>query len=174
MRFPSARYRAAGSCTSQRQHRSARRRSPHRSARRQPLANHRLVGQRFSVHAVTAHNLRAPCLDIATVGPTTVSVETPPNAPTRPHQPERSASMSDSNARMHRAPGLGRLVPVVRSLLQPAACGSRPTVVAITWYLIRVDMSVIHPPVRAVGDDGAAGVIGGSHEAHHVPEADAS
>jgi hypothetical protein len=36
------------------------------------------------------------------------------------------------------------------------------------------DMSVIHPPVLAVGDDGAAGVIGGSHEAHHVPEADAS
>ena len=37
-----------------------------------------------------------------------------------------------------------------------------------------VVMSVIHPPVLAVGDDGAAGVIGGSHEAHRVPEADAS
>ena len=36
------------------------------------------------------------------------------------------------------------------------------------------DMSVIHPPLLAVGDDGAAGVIGGSHEAHYVPEADAS
>jgi hypothetical protein len=35
-------------------------------------------------------------------------------------------------------------------------------------------LSVIHPPVLAVGDDGAAGVIGGSHEAHFVPEADAS
>ena len=35
-------------------------------------------------------------------------------------------------------------------------------------------LSVIHPPVRSIGDDGAAGVIGGSHEAHHVPEADAS
>ena len=39
-----------------------------------------------------------------------------------------------------------------------------------TW----VDMSVIHPPVCSVGDDGAGGAIGGSHEAHHVPEADAS
>ena len=39
-----------------------------------------------------------------------------------------------------------------------------------TW----VDMSVIHPPLLAVGDDGAGGAIGGSHEAHFVPEADAS
>jgi len=39
-----------------------------------------------------------------------------------------------------------------------------------TW----VDMSVIHPPVLTVGDDGAGGAIGGSHEAHFVPEADAS
>ena len=37
-----------------------------------------------------------------------------------------------------------------------------------------VDMSVIHPPVLAVGDDGAAGAIGGTHEAHFVPQADAS
>ena len=39
-----------------------------------------------------------------------------------------------------------------------------------TW----VDMSVIHMFVCSVGDDGAAGVIGGSHHVHIVPEADAS
>lgn len=32
-------------------------------------------------------------------------------------------------------------------------------------------LPVIHPPVLAAGDDGAAGVIGGLHEAHFVPEA---
>ena len=37
-----------------------------------------------------------------------------------------------------------------------------------------VDMSVIHMFVCSIGDDGAAGVIGGSHHVHIVPEADAS
>ena len=37
-----------------------------------------------------------------------------------------------------------------------------------------VDMSVIPAFVCSVGDDGAAGVIGGSHHAHIVPEVDAS